>query len=94
MFRNDSTGIKDKEGLGYCGEDGPLRSLGGSQAECKKRGYMVRSGTKAFQCGDGEMDPEMGVRLVGQRTCGHSWGRGGRMNWELGIDIYTLLRVK
>ena len=45
---------------------------------------------KAFQCEDREMDPEMGVRLVGQWTCGHSWGRGGGMNGEIGIDIYTL----
>ena len=45
---------------------------------------------KAFQCEDREMDPEMGVKLVGQWTCGHSWGRGGGMIGKTGIDIDTL----
>ena len=34
-----------------------------------------------------------------EQTCGHQrgkWGRdgGGGMNWEIGIDIYTLICIK
>ena len=35
-----------------------------------------------------------------EQTYGHQggkvgvWGGGGGMNWEIGIDMYTLIRIK
>ena len=38
------------------------------------------------------MDTKGGKRWVG--GVGGWWGGGGGMNWEIGIDIYTLICIK
>ena len=39
-------------------------------------------------------DTDVENKHLGMNTKWGKWGGGGGMNWEIGIDIYTLICIK